>query len=47
MTQRDTWVAAVLVIVVAARGIVGSNYEPTDETFRKRLGPFISQSSRR
>jgi hypothetical protein len=42
MTRHDLLTAA-LAIIVSACGVVGSDYVPTDETFRKRIGPFISE----
>lgn len=45
MTQRDLLIGSALAIVVTACGVVGSDYEPTDETFRKRLGTFISEGA--
>lgn len=41
MTRRDVLAAAVLTVVVMACGVIGSDYEPTDETFRRRVGTFI------
>jgi len=45
MTRCDVLAASAVAIIVAACGIVGSDYEPTDETFRKRVGTFISDKA--
>ena len=45
MTRREVVSVVTLWVVLASCGIVGSDYEPTDETFRKRLGTFISDKA--
>ncbi len=42
MTSLKLVSVLALSVAIGSCGIVGSDYEPTDGTFRKRLGIFIS-----
>ena len=43
VTRREVSFVVALSIAIASCGMVGSDYEPTDEVFRNRLGMFISK----